>query len=427
MTYKTIDINPVDAGRSHILVGSITEVGFCEVGEGFVADVDIDDYGAFSSIPIFYHCQNAESQVEEEATKGNPFVVGDRVLILNTGDATEELSVDNMEVFGFEDGLPRYCGFQFKITRGDGTVITEDFGLSFQCRNASGTYFIPDNILYNENTGYWSFGIPFGNVDPGGYWVKFSDIDDSIDTVYPMKYKVAEQYQAEDLIQIGRYDADVPYWVISTSHSPEPTMIYGAPSIAFECADLSFLGPNGVMRHIWDYQNIDLYYLGAGKSFSIITNVKSSIPYKTTRTVAMHGVRCHGKYEYQSHWYDPFEPCYPALPTCYEGDMVCINSSGAGTINFSGDSLNFDYNWYDFPDPIILEDVHPTGSVTGRDHALKITEKSSEECQFISGNPSFEGGWPCPEWETGTLKFTYFGQVYGLSVPDWSLEVEYDF
>lgn len=96
MSYETIPIEAKDAGTVHILAGTITDIG-----DG-VVDIIIDEYGSFEDVSVFYHCPGSES------ADGNPFSVDDRVIVVNYGDA-ETLSVFDMKVVGFEDGLPRIC------------------------------------------------------------------------------------------------------------------------------------------------------------------------------------------------------------------------------------------------------------------------------------------------------------------------------
>jgi len=103
MTRETIEIESKDADRVHILVGTIVSTG-----DG-VAEVNVDDYGTYSDIPVFYHCP------ESEIADGRPFAIDDRVIIVNSGDVIT-LSVSDMKVVGFEDGLPRYCGYYVNVT-----------------------------------------------------------------------------------------------------------------------------------------------------------------------------------------------------------------------------------------------------------------------------------------------------------------------
>lgn len=105
MAYETIEIEKKDAGIVHMLVGTVTDV---DIANNKV-DVDIDNYGSFADIPVFYHCENSQT------ADGMPFLGGERVIIVNSGDAVT-LSVVDMKVIGFEDGLPRTCPFYIDIT-----------------------------------------------------------------------------------------------------------------------------------------------------------------------------------------------------------------------------------------------------------------------------------------------------------------------
>lgn len=105
MTHEVIEIESKDADLVHILTGTVTDIDT----ENIKVDVDIDDYGSFADVPVFYHCENSET------ADGMPFLGGERVIIVNSGDAVN-LSVANMKVIGFEDGLPRSCPFYIDVT-----------------------------------------------------------------------------------------------------------------------------------------------------------------------------------------------------------------------------------------------------------------------------------------------------------------------
>lgn len=110
MAYETIEIEKKDAGTVHILTGVVTDVG------SGVVDVNIDDHGAVSDVPVFYHCPDCET------ADGNPFSTDDRVIIVNSGSAVNPV-IANMKVIGFEDGLPRECCFSGPFTEEDFTWV----------------------------------------------------------------------------------------------------------------------------------------------------------------------------------------------------------------------------------------------------------------------------------------------------------------
>lgn len=102
MTHEVVEIESKDAGRVHVLVGTIGEI-YSDSDETWTADVDIDDYGIIVDVPAFYNCQ------DKETATLMPFSKDDRVLIINSGDAVN-LSAADMKIIGFEDGLPMSCG-----------------------------------------------------------------------------------------------------------------------------------------------------------------------------------------------------------------------------------------------------------------------------------------------------------------------------
>ena len=99
MTREIISIEAKDADTVHILAGTVTDV---DIANNKV-NVNIDSYGSFSDIPVFYHCED-----DRETANGMPFLGGERVIIVNHG-STVTLSALDMKVIGFEDGLPREC------------------------------------------------------------------------------------------------------------------------------------------------------------------------------------------------------------------------------------------------------------------------------------------------------------------------------
>ena len=117
MSYETIPIEAKDATTVHVLVGTITDMD----EEAGTVDVDIDEHGSFSAIPVFYHCQHAET------ADGMPFIedCNDRVVIVNSGDAIN-LSVADLKVVGFEDGLPRECPVETVLVKVSGQCFVWD-------------------------------------------------------------------------------------------------------------------------------------------------------------------------------------------------------------------------------------------------------------------------------------------------------------
>lgn len=147
MTREVIEIESKDADRVHILAGTIVSTG-----EG-IAEVDIDDYGIFAGVPVFYHCE------ESETADGMPFIVNDRVLIVNSGDAVT-LSVANMKVVGFEDGLPRKCCLATeKFTTGDISYTWESYVTPPQSWG-----WVVDNTTFNSDKMLFDMTFKFNYV-----------------------------------------------------------------------------------------------------------------------------------------------------------------------------------------------------------------------------------------------------------------------
>lgn len=175
--------------------------------------------------------------------------------------------------------------FYVKVTRGDGTVIDDSAELDgyFDVYNSSEGW-IPSTIFaYNPTTQYWKVEIDPEDIDENGYFV-FIDYNDGIETQYPFRYKRADQWNAADLTQFGTYEAEVPYWVI-TSQAETPPKDFGYPydpANQFGWADV-YGFPAG-----WGYATITLAFIRGGFYHlidetigNIVFNriVKSSIPY----------------------------------------------------------------------------------------------------------------------------------------------------
>lgn len=334
MTHEGIPIEAKDAGAVHMLVGTIDKI---HEEETRTADVDIDDHGIIEKIPIFYHCQKIEEGEEggsEIATAGNPFIENDRVLIVNYGDAANLSAVD-MKVIGFEDGLPRECGFQFKITRDDETLITEVGELLTYIK----LYNSNDDLLpitvpkYNADTEYWSFNLTNrADADPGGYWAEYA-CKDGISTQYPYKYKDSDKREDDDLIKVGKYEADIPYWKVEFEYDPEPVKVSPLPF----CIEDPFVIASDSPSRWWLTKT----------GFSMNKLVKSSVPFKIVYEVKSHyGVQRLG------------ETCQPEA----QAEYTAISDDGLLDFNFV------------FPvTPLCVESGWINGNIAGFDAKITIT------------------------------------------------------
>ena len=143
------------------------------------------------------------------------FSIGDEVIVLKKYDDSV------IKVIGHTDGL-RACGFRFKLTRGDGVILTdsETYGVFFTVKNSAG-HNIEVAPVYSPTDQYWSFSIPVESVDGNGYWISYY-CTDGIETQYPYRYKPADKRQVVDLIKSGSYIDTIPYWKIVTYQSHVP-------------------------------------------------------------------------------------------------------------------------------------------------------------------------------------------------------------
>lgn len=177
MEYELLPVEPAKAGKLHVLKGTIVDTRENDVhtystGDSWLvrANVDIDGYGVIEDVNVFYHCQSSVKAGLSDATEGSPFVKGDRVLITNSGDA-DTLNAGSLKIVGYEDGLPRQCVFQFRITAGGGVVIDESL-LSWiwvyqKIESSPGRYEVIGLIH-----GYH----PAADPEDAAYWTKEGDV-----------------------------------------------------------------------------------------------------------------------------------------------------------------------------------------------------------------------------------------------------------
>lgn len=273
MDYELLSIESEDAGKSHILYGTIVgkvagqrniETYLSGSEWGITADINIDDYGLYQDVPVFYHCQYSEKAGKDITTEGSPFVSGDRVVIKNLGDPKDAINISNLAVVGYEDGLPRPCVFQFRITRDDGTIIDKDLITTIRIRQEDpdnpGTYrtvalvttyvagpswskvgdtwyyhldsYFTYDYSYNEATEIWTVPFMLRTASPNSitpkdgkdFWVFIEAADGEVgqlDGDGGYVYKTADYYQADHALVPKFYEAKTPYFkVISYDNTP---------------------------------------------------------------------------------------------------------------------------------------------------------------------------------------------------------------
>lgn len=212
----------------HVLTGTIVDI-IDDVPIIGCCHVRLDKYPLpgeeIKNIPVFYHCQSSETI---DATS-NPFIEDDRVLIVNYGST---ISAEDMKIVGYEDGLPRSCGWRFKLYRDDDTTVRyladEGEHKKGDIKKASGLLLNSQQISYINIIN--SSGNCVGGIDsnaPGSwgedYWTLTNGIwyyDDSID--YP------------DDAWTGSYTPETGYFTVNFTNTYIPIsgdtywIVYGA-------------------------------------------------------------------------------------------------------------------------------------------------------------------------------------------------------
>lgn len=286
----------VSKGKPSVLVGTIIppagltikDIPTYSCGGGnywaISADVDIDEFGEVLDVPVFYHCQGSnkagelaltggvpEAGDDTSISSGSPFVAGDRVIVINDGDSYD-LESEKLRIVGYEDGLPRQCVFQFRLTRDDDEVITEGMLGSIriyqEVKERPGNYMVvgflpgyrPDDDEINAafytksgNKFYYSREIADGQFAEGSYdaitqiwtiqfykeglrdhkygkdfWVSIF-CEKSVDAQYVEPgindagyiYKTDDFFKEENALYSKFYEMKIPYYeVVSTESSP---------------------------------------------------------------------------------------------------------------------------------------------------------------------------------------------------------------
>ena len=150
---------------------------------------------------------------------GQAFSIGDSVVI-----EFPNRDWDTARVIGFTDS-PKACSLKIKVTRDDGTIITDAHSIAFWVRNSSATW-LTVTPSYDAVSQYWTLAITEDFPEDGVE--VFFDCADSVWTKYPYKYKSDDYDPVNSLIQLGSYEAALPYWVVGGVYL-DPARIYMNP------------------------------------------------------------------------------------------------------------------------------------------------------------------------------------------------------
>ena len=362
-----------DLYNASVMTGTIIEIDY----GADKADVEISGLGRKNNVSIFYHCGGSDT-VEGGSTA---FFEGDSVYVLNEKGSTIP-SIFDLKIIGFVDKL-KVCGFQFKITRGDGTIIDDSFNPGFTIMNSE-TDDVTGTISYESDPSstlyqYWTLTLDTAfEHDPNGYWVWFEEVEDSIDTQYPLRYKYDDQEKTEDLIQPGRYEVEVPYWKL-TYENNTPVYINWDAFRGLDCDEK--------MLEIANYPHF--YTNPPGPDFGRYTTrtnfykkitVKSSIPYKITEQLRPGGRHI------TSFGHDPegVIGSFWGTKPCPELSALCI--SYGTTARFYGKELDITYTTINPPDSWddVTEEYEEGPSIEGKTFEFKIDLTSDPDVTFYS-------------------------------------------
>ena len=329
------------------------------------------------------------------------FEDGDEVLVKFIGQIWT-----GAQVIGFKDN-PKSCGFQFKLTRGDGTLITESSGLLsyFKVYNSIGSNLLITSPIYNPETEYWSLElINDDDADPNGYWVEYV-CDDGVLTQYPYIYKTDDKEDQEDLISLGSYDDVIPYWEVTYTGIP------GYVGCSGDVLTTNFV--DGVAKS-GSYAFLD------NAVYTKKINVKSSIPYKTTWTTRDSSTRTKRAYEtwHVSSMTYQFGTCWNGeewVPLAHKCCMFhdtpysyCnIENTSAGPFTLTANTINLTIT--DSAIPIQEDVVEFPGVIEGVDHVATISGGADEpEIPVCDEGPKSLSCEPCENAGNEPFDYTHW-------------------
>ena len=243
-------------------------------------------------------------------------------------------------VIGFKDN-PRSCGFQIKLTRGDGEELIggpEQVISVYINVYDSNENLISTNKEYNETTGYWhvTFETP-QEIDENGYWLDFT-CEDGLPCNYPSKYKTADKHLPDDLVPFGEYEDEIPYWKVEVdedacgyvgmqSHSSVwgPYQAWVNEDGTNECykglkSEYNTIAGIGYGKYQFDSSGslLPCRVLQQGSTWNKCWTVKSSVPYRLTITTgcsaSLSGARV---VPTMGLWLETFNLHASTPPTCY--------------------------------------------------------------------------------------------------------------
>lgn len=214
---------------------------------------DVILYNATSSqqnLNINQEAKLTDVTISYMSCNASAFENGDHVLV-----KFENQNCANPVVVGFKEN-PVACGFQIKLNRGDGELITQASGLIDYIRvyKQDGN---PVAVLktYNIETGYWDVQLAYPEyADPDGlYWIEYS-CTDGISTQYPYIYKDSEKRSEDDLIRMSRYEDTIPYWnvryITDVAEAYDPDVNYPIESWCPYFIDYYRWNPGFVTRYV---------------------------------------------------------------------------------------------------------------------------------------------------------------------------------
>lgn len=245
--YRTGTITFISEDKSTCTVSLDTE-------ESTAQNLDVNKEVTLTNVTFSYMSCN-----------GGAFSINDSVVV-----EFPNRNWNTVRVIGFTDN-PKACALKLKVTRDDGTIITDAHSIAFWVRNSSLHWYTVAKS-YDAASQYWTLLLVGEDFPEDGVEV-FFDCEDSVWTKYPYKYKSDDYNPINSLIQLGSYDAALPYWVVGLPYY-DPIRIPQHPCIP--CTDNVGDAPGGYWKDgdMRQFNHMIVNHFDSGFV------MKSSIPYK---------------------------------------------------------------------------------------------------------------------------------------------------
>ncbi|MBN1828723.1 MAG: hypothetical protein JW884_06235 [Deltaproteobacteria bacterium] len=325
----------------------------------------------------------------------------------------EEQDWNRPKVIGFKHD-PKACGFIIKLTRGDGAICDDAMAVQFKLYKSNGAIIYP-RASYIAARRVWALELrdPETETDPDGYWLDYT-CQHGLWTQYPGIYHEADKQKTSDLIRLGYYEDEIPYWhPQAMPSSPTPYEYYHdgdefpGDVIDFEGHDVARItkretGNSVIARRYYFKQHkgivIDRWWIRSSIPYMVVRQMKTFDFYKVIKSSAVYSA-----YGYDPGvWVDVEWVC--GLLSEHAHDMA----PNGLTVRDEDGNLLLTINDFDLPPPWPVLAVNAYGpAVDGREHNLALKDNCPDGPLVHST--------PCGQWHFG-FDFSYVSDAFEIAV-----------